>query len=391
MNQKNIDTLRKAGYAIESGRLRRARALTPDTWTALPHGGFEGVILGGGQRTVRHRPAIRVNGDGTLKVECSCQDWRTRGEKASPQMPCKHILTLAFNVGDIPTVSPESDEAEAGASDAETPPPAAPDLPFKEKVRQAIGQAIEALADQVDALMQAGEIPFLLGPTGSGKTSAVRMVAQRRDWAFEEVAGSPSFADSDLVGLRTDHMEVPGVFARAFRRAREGETVLLFLDELTRFNARALDVLMRPLQVTPARIARAMGLAWGDIRLVEAPLWGQDWAPAEKVRIVLAANPWGSRLDPALVRRVHPLPAGFSEEKVLTLFTDPVKGIIQTSWAGTKNGEMPLPIEYQALLAAEGPDDQRIVWPYIERLRALDPAAADGFLVVAKGLGLEVT
>jgi len=384
MNEKNIDTLRRAGLTIEPGRLRRARGLAPDTWQALPGGGFEGVVLGGGQRQTPYHPAIRLDAEGHLTVACTCADWRTRGMHTN--MPCKHILTLAFHVGDIPTVS---DEVEPDLSETETMQEAPPEPPFSQKLRHVIADAIAALADRVDALMQAGEIPFLLGPTGSGKTSAVRLVAQRHGWAFEEVAGSPSFADSDLVGLRTDHIEVPGVFARAFRRAREqGETVLLFLDELTRFNARALDVLMRPLQVTSAKTARAMGLAWSDIRLVEAPLWGQDWAPADRVRIVLAANPWGAQLDPALVRRVHPLPAGFSDA-VLELFQEPVRGAIRASWAAVESGQLPLPVEYQLLLTATSPDDASIFTPYLHRLRALDPASAEGFQAILAGLGIE--
>ena len=382
LNERNIQTLRDAGFRIEPGRLRRAQALRVDTWNALPDGGFQGAVRSSGGMTT-YRPEIRVGQD-KIKLSCSCADWRTRG--MAHKMPCKHILALAFHVGDIPTVSGEVDEGEVPATRPEkhTPPP---EPPFQEKLRQAIGKAIASLADQVHDLMQAGEIPFLLGPTGVGKTSAVRMVAQRQGWDFEEVAGSPSFADSDLVGLRTDHMEVPGVFARAFQRAREGETVLLFIDELTRFNARALDILMRPLQVTPGEIARAMGLAWSDIRLVEAPLWGQDWAPAENVRIVLAANPWGAQLDPALVRRVYPLPTGFSE-KVLDLFEEPVKGAIRASWEAVENGQLALPMEYQLLLTAKRPDDASIITPYMHKLRALDPASAEGFEVILDGLGI---
>ena len=382
LNQKNITTLQDAGFRIEPGRQRRAQTLRVETWNALPDGGFQGAVRSSGRMTV-YRPEIRVE-QGKIMLSCGCADWKTRG--MTHKMPCKHILALAFHVGDIPTVSGEDENAAVSDPEPEkhTTPP---EPPFQEKLRQAIGKAIASLADQVHDLMQAGEIPFLLGPTGVGKTSAVRMVAQRQGWDFEEVAGSPSFADSDLVGLRTDHMEVPGVFARAFQRAREGETVLLFIDELTRFNARALDILMRPLQVTPGEIARAMGLAWSDIRLVEAPLWGQDWAPAENVRIVLAANPWGAQLDPALVRRVYPLPTGFSE-KVLDLFEEPVKGAIRASWEAVENGQLALPMEYQLLLTAKRPDDASIITPYMHKLRALDPASAEGFEVILDGLGI---
>ena len=105
------------------------------------------------------------------------------------------------------------------------------DSSFADRISDAIGKAINTLADLVQTVLLAGEIPLLIGPTGTGKTTAVRIVAIRNGWGFEEVTGSESWADADLLGLRTDHMEQPGVFARAFQRARGGETVLLFVDE----------------------------------------------------------------------------------------------------------------------------------------------------------------
>ncbi len=383
MNEKNIDTLRRAGLAIESGRLRRARSLTPDTWQALPGGGFEGVVLGGGQRQTPYHPAIRFDAEGHLTVACTCADWRTRGMHQS--MPCKHILALAFHVGDIPTVSEET-ENEAAPADFE--PEMLPEPPFAVKLRQAIADAIAALADRVDALMQAGEIPFLLGPTGSGKTSAVRLVAQRHGWAFEEVAGSPSFADSDLVGLRTDHIEVPGVFARAFRRAREqGETVLLFLDELTRFNARALDVLMRPLQVTSAETARAMGLAWSDIRLVEAPFGARTGRPptgcassSPPIPGALSSTlPWCAACIPCPRASARPCSSS-SRSRCGARF-----GPVGLRW---RAGSFPCPSNISSFSPPASPDDARIFTPYLHRLRALDPASAEGFQAILAGLGL---
>jgi hypothetical protein len=254
-----------------------------------------------------------------------------------------------------------------------------------------VGEAITDLAARVETLLLAGEIPFLIGPTGCGKTSAIRMVATRNGWGFEEVAGCPSFSDSDLVGLRTDHIEVPGVFARAFRRAQAGEHVLPFLDEVTRFTARALDLLMRPLQAMPVETAQAMGIAASEpIRLAEAPLWGQTWAPASKVRIALACNPWGAPLDPALVRRAHPLQVGFAQD-VLQLFTGSVQGAIEASWKAVAEGQLPLPLEYQALLNAAGPDDQALFGPYLARLTAVDSAAADGFATLLRGIGVQIS
>ena len=179
---------------------------------------------------------------------------------------------------------------------------------FADQVFNVIDHAVERLADQVQAVLGANAIPFLIGPTGCGKTSCARLCALRKGWGFEEVAGSATFADADLVGLRTDKRELPGIFARAFSRAREGEHVMLFIDEALRFNTRALDILMRPLQTVPPKLARSMGIITDEpLRLVEAPLWGIEHAPATHVHIVLAANPWGSAVDPALIRRVEPI------------------------------------------------------------------------------------
>ncbi len=332
----------------------------------------------------KHKAAIRLDEQGGVaNVTCTCQDWRTRGLHHS--QPCKHILALAMEVGDIPT------QVTSPTVAAAPQPERSSRTRFGDQVRQAIGRAIADLASQAHTLLLAGKTPFLLGPTGCGKTSAIRQVAIDQGWAFEEVAGAQSFVDADLVGLRTDHMEVPGVFARAFRRAQQGETVLLLLDELTRFNERVPDLLMRPLQVASVEVAQAMGLAATEpIRLCEAPTWGQIWAPAVRVKLVLAANPWGSALDAALVRRVQPLPVAFAQP-VLDLFTSPVRDAIETSWKAEAEGQLPLPVEYQALLDAEGPDDANLFRPYLTRLRVIDRAAAEGYHTLLKGMGIQIS
>ena len=102
---------------------------------------------------------------------------------------------------------------------------------------------------------------------------------------------------------------------------------------------------------------------------------------------MLAANPWGAQLDPALVRRVYPLPTGFSDN-VLDFFADPVRGAIRASWEAVESGQIALPMEYQLLLTAKSPDDASIITPYQHKLRALDPASAEGFEVILNGLGI---
>jgi hypothetical protein len=53
------------------------------------------------------------------------------------------------------------------------------------------------------------------------------------------------------------------------------------------------------------------------------------------------------------------------------------------------SGQLPLPVEYQLLLTASGPDDARIFTPYLHKLRALDPASAEGFQAILDGLGIQ--
>ncbi|MCX6028019.1 MAG: hypothetical protein NT169_01800, partial [Chloroflexi bacterium] len=208
----------------------------------------------------------------------------------------------------------------------------------------------------------------------------------------EEVAGASSFADADLVGIKTNQMEHTGVLARAFRRARSGETVLVFLDELTRFNVRVPDLLMRPLLPISHEVAWAMQIPAEDgqaVRLVEAPVWGVEWAPVQRTPLVLACNPWGAALDSALVRRALPLEIGF-EPAVAQLFTGAAKTIIETSWKLVTEGNLPLPVEYQALSKADDPASIAFAMPYLARLSAVDRPAAEGFKKLLEGMGVRL-
>jgi hypothetical protein len=214
---------------LDSQRRTRAQEILRNGWVQLVH-----------YDTTRIRAT--VSGHYTTEIDCAggaskctCPDFLKRGQRTA----CKHLIALA-QVGDsrLAAGMPVATPAPAPQSTLDSQP----DLPdfesaagsFRDQVRSAISHAIANLADLVEACLLAGEIPFLIGPTGCGKTSAVRLVAVRNGWGFEEVAGSESFADADLLGLRTDHMEQPGVLARAFRRAREGAEVCLFLDEAYR-------------------------------------------------------------------------------------------------------------------------------------------------------------
>ena len=386
-----LDLLRQWG-TVDQRRVERAQEIVDlgrvrvSTATAQE---IAGEIVG------RYRTSITLDATNpsVLDLECDCPDWQQRGQHFS--QPCKHLLALALEVGAVPdngtVVLITPPQAVAAQPPLASPPPLSPAATFRDRILQAVAGAISALADQVEGVLAAGEVPFLIGPTGCGKTSAVRLVATRNAWGFEEVSGSPSFADADLAGVKmAGGVELAGPFARAFRRARDGEVVLLFIDEFLRFNTRAQDILVRPLLPTPPSVAQAMGIRTDElVRLLEAPLWGVEWAPCSRARLAIACNPWGSVLDPAVVRRVTPVPVAFAPA-VARLFTTPIQNAIEASWKAVQGGQLPLPIEYQALTTAEAPDDRRFLAAYFGRLGAIDPAAAEGFRKVLQGIGVTV-
>jgi hypothetical protein len=51
-------------------------------------------------------------------------------------------------------------------------------------------------------------------------------------------------------------------------------------------------------------------------------------------------------------------------------------------------GELPLPLEYQALTRARHPQDTAVLRAYLVRLGAVDKAAAQGFKAVVEGIGV---
>lgn len=123
------------------------------------------------------------------------------------------------------------------------------------------------------------------------------------------------------------------------------------------------------------------------LQLVKAPLWGVEYASASAVYLVLAANPWGSALDPALLRRVEPLEVQMADAAA-ACFEQRLADAIRAYWKSVEQGELPLPIEYQHLSTAQALDDTRILQGYLTRLRILDRAAAEGYRHLLHGLGL---
>jgi hypothetical protein len=321
-----------------------------------------------------------------VSMSCECEDFKGRGAMPDTAhvQPCKHLIKLMMTTaiqdvdgiagGFKPLARVKTPIAEAAKSQ---------DAPsqFPERVKAAINNAVMSLAESTIAALEDGFVPFLLGPTGCGKTSAVSQAAIKLGARFFETAGADSWTDSDLVGVMMPNgTPMPGPIGAAMTHAEmSDDRVLVFLDEFLRFSPRAQESMMRILLPKSADVAKAMGIQYeGSIRMTSAPFWGECWAPAERFMIVLAANPWGNFPDPALIRRVEPIEVGFSSE-VLSLFTGKAKDAIEVSWKGVKDGSLPLPVEYGELSRAKAPDDISFLGRYLSRLKAVDPVAASGY------------
>lgn len=321
-----------------------------------------------------------------VSMSCECEDFKGRGvmSNAVHIQPCKHLLKF-MKMTDVMDVDAQAVDtkpiARAKATPAETAEESDTSLPFHDRVKNTINKAVMSLADATLSVLDEGYVPFLLGPTGCGKTSAVSQAAIKLGARFFETAGADSWTDSDLVGVMMPNgTPMPGPIGAAMTHAEMSEDrVLVFLDEFLRFSPRAQESMMRILLPKSTDVAMAMGIQHnGPVRVTSAPFWGECWAPAERFMIVLAANPWGNLPDPALIRRVEPIDVGFSND-VLSLFTGKAKDAIEVSWKGVKDGTLPLPVEYGELSRAKTPDDTSFLGRYLSRLKAVDPVAASGY------------
>ena len=325
---------------------------------------------------------------------CTCPDWLDSGGWCmTPPRLCKHLIAWSQKM-DLPAINttfvPVATNPVDGTPSEDEP---LPPMPFPDMVKLSVDRAVRELADQIWGITQSGAVPFLVGPTGCGKTSANRLMAIEHGMLFVEHAGSDAWTESDLVGIvHTNGQKFPGPIATACEWTSEGRKVHLLLDEFPRNNRRVQDGLMRFLLNTPGNIAMAMGVPCDghDIHITSAPFWGEAWARVEDVTICLAGNPWGTDLDPALIRRTEPVRVDF-DHRVADHFSARIRTAIQASWEAVRQGNMALPIEYQAMTKAAGPDDLALVATYVSRLSFLDPAGADGFVSTLEGLSVGVT
>lgn len=355
-----LSELVNAGFIIEAGREERSQDLKNKVNIVDRD---DSKVLGRivGFTVTLHPSSIEKE----KMAACTCPDWENRGRVEGTL--CKHILAVCHAV----------DETNTN---------------FPAMVKSNIATAVAKIAMEVKAILNANDTPYLIGPTGCGKTSAVRLCTVQEKYRFVEVSGSDSWADADLVGIDTGPQGIKraGPWSQACEMVRQGETVLVFLDEFPRFNQRAQDILMRPLLPIAPDVASAMGITTTeDVRVIEIPLWDREWAPVSRLKVALAGNPWGNPIDAALIRRMEPVEVDF-DSAVIAAFDRPIRESIEFSWRAVKSGQIPLPVEYQLISRAQSPTDAKFMAQYMKKLRAVDRAAADGFQKAAKGLGLDI-
>lgn len=364
----------------DTGRINRARDEVLPTVTLTEQNGAVAKFT----VSIKHTVTLAYEAGGSVYGKCSCQDFTTR--QMALGLPCKHLVAVSMWL-DGRGASLE-DLVQPGAATA-----VAGNAWPNGALRLAVGQAIANLANTIGAFLLEGEAPLVIGPTGVGKTTALHKVAETLNFGMEEVAGSESWTEADLIGTWTPAREwVWGPIGRAFNRAQQGETTIIFVDEVTRFNPRAADILLRAIQPLEASLARRMGInvpsTVDEVFVAEAPLLGyRQWAPADNLLWVAAGNPGVNPLDPALVRRFLVLEAQL-DRSVLDALPSAVQTLIGSLWDSYETGELPLPLEYQQLTRARSADD--LFQLYHARLRALDTVAAEAVARVLAGNGFQI-
>ncbi|OQA22631.1 MAG: AAA domain (dynein-related subfamily) [Chloroflexi bacterium ADurb.Bin360] len=364
----------------DTGRINRARDEVLPTVTLTEQNG----ALARFTASIKHTVTLAYEAGGSVYGKCSCQDFTTR--QMALGLPCKHLVAVAMWL-DGRGASLE-DLVQPGAAVA-----VAGNAWPNGALRLAVGKAIANLANAIGGFLLEGEAPLVIGPTGVGKTTALHKVAEALNFGMEEVAGSESWTEADLIGTWTPAREwVWGPIGRAFSRAQQGETTIMFVDEVTRFNPRAADILLRAIQPLEASLARRMGInvpsTVDEVFVAEAPLLGyRQWAPADNLLWVAAGNPGVNPLDPALVRRFLVLEAQL-DRSVLDVLPSAVQTLIGSLWDSYETGELPLPLEYQQLTRARSADD--LFKLYHARLRALDVVAAEAVARVLAGNGFQI-
>jgi hypothetical protein len=342
--------------------------------------------------------AAYANGKYTPRIDvlngthhCSC---RSTKNNALPY-PCTHAIALVMAVDngqqiDLTQPAPRTHSAGAASSVASVTqatgqPRRARGEAFRAKISESIGSAIHKVALTIHDIIKSGELPYMRGPTGCGKTTAVNILATKiLNCRLLHHTGAHTWADADLIGLRMPGgIVIDGPIARAFSFARNGEKTIIFLDEFTRNNERIVQLLMTAVQSKSAEemLARGIDTNGQSAFLVEAPVYGEIWAPSENIIWILGANPWGTKTDPAWGRRVFPVDITYDLD-VLKHFDSGFAERVKLIWELNTSETLSLPIEYQQLSKAHDDNDEAVFKNYLKRLKLVDKEQYDHAVMV---------
>lgn len=359
--------------------------------------GADAVVTGKATQVIKFKietPATprgyagKINFADSSENGCHCGFGMPTHDSGQKTKLCTHA-TAALIVADggqfLPI--PESAPRQAGErkprqpkvnADGSVSAPATTSQSFKAKMSRKIRAAIEAIVEKLQEVHEAGRHPIMVGPTGCGKTSAADLLAEFDTFqAYEALTGIQEIGAADMVGLITPGRDVPGVFARGFARALEGETVLFFFDEWMRFNPLAQEICMKAILPTSAAAARKMGFETDEpVYYTEAPAWGRIYAPCSKVKYVFGGNPWGARPDAAFVNRVKVLQIDYSYD-VLKLLDDELAAFVAQTWQFNKDGVLDLPVTYRELSRLKNGSDRSWLDEYMQNLEFYNPGQAE--------------
>lgn len=320
------------------------------------------------------------------KTTCSCGYYlssKNRGTENRMRL-CSHQVGLLIHAdnGNVTVSAPVATERKprtARNASANSQVTQAKSYSFAAKISRAIDGAIVEIADNLIEMLDDNLIPVMVGPTGCGKTSAAKKARRslacklNRPVGFETVGGMESYGDADLFGLRMPNRDIEGVIARAFRRARAGELVILFVDEFLRFDRRVQNTFMLALLPTSAEDAQAMGIDTDKpVYVTEAPVWGIEWAPVENIRWIFGCNPWGATVDNAFGRRVQPVYVSYSEAVLKPIEDQELAEFIKQTWQLTASGGLGLPVEYQQIASMRNGHDRTFIKRYLDKLMFTD-------------------
>lgn len=266
--------------------------------------------------------------------------------------------------------------------------------PFQKNLRKALNEYTQKWVDRLASAYkkQGGSyIPLLVGPSDMGKTYIMAQVAGELGRRLVSISGMPSFSDDIAVGLDTRAVKRRGPIAEAFERARDGENVLLAIDEVRRFPRTVQDMLVAGIQVIPAHHAQTAGLPVNEpVRMLQSPLYGLLWAPVSKLYIIMGTNPWGTPFDPAFLRRVYPVHIEWDKNVIKSFgLSEPISTFVEHTHGMTKETEFGMPIGISVLLQMRTPDDTEPIRTYMQRLRLLDPIVYDALSGISLTMGIK--